>query len=186
MEELGKMLSKVMDLEISWAKEKNVQLGEELVTLLMALPEAQGGSFKHALRIAKEMEGISPEVSHRLLGVVYSKMRLHAKAEKFFVKSCQESFYSAKSVFALQAFYTEQGLYHKAIDLLEKALVKHPENYQFLLEAAHISHDFGIRLRFGLECSIKLCDLPSDRIPSETQLTAAMYKRFLTQKIGLP
>jgi multicomponent Na+:H+ antiporter subunit G len=186
IDELGNMLKKVMELEISWANEKKIEVGEELVTLLMALPEAQGGSFKHAIRIAQEMEEVSPEVSHRLLGVVYSKMRLFSKAEKLFVRSCQEGYYSNKSVFALQNFYVEQRLYHKAIDLLEKALVKHPNNFEFLLEVAHLSHDFGIRLRYGLECSIKLCDLPSEKLPSEIQLSAAMYKRYLTQKIGLP
>lgn len=185
VDELGNMVNLAKDLEIKWANDKNnISTGEKLIEILLALPQAQGGSFKNAIRVGKELEQVHAETGHRLLGVIYSKMGNSKTAEQFLIKSCQEGFYSNKSVFALYKFYVERKQYQQCMNLMEKALLKHPENHDFLLETAHLSYDYGIRMRFGLECAQTLCDLNKEDVPAEHQLVAARYKRYLTKKIG--
>jgi monovalent cation/proton antiporter MnhG/PhaG subunit len=185
VDELGNMVLKAQELEIGWASNRNdIEKGEQLIKILLSLPQAQGGSFKHAIKVGKELEVVHPETGHRLLGVIYGKIGNDTTAEQYHVKSCQEGYYSNKSVFALFMFYVERKQYQSAMNLMEKALVKHPDNHDFLLETAHLSYDYGIRMRFGLECAQTLCGLEKEEIPAEHKLIAARYKRYLTKKIG--
>jgi multicomponent Na+:H+ antiporter subunit G len=185
IDELGNMVQLAKDLQDKWARDKNeIEVGERLIEVLLSLPQAQGGSFKQAIKIGKELEQVHPETGHRMLGIIYGKMGNDKVAEQYLFKSCQEGFYSNKTVFAMYKFYVDRKLYQQCMNLMEKALLKHTENYDFLLETAHLSYDHGIRMRFGLECAQTLCQLSKDDVPAEHQLVAARYKRYLTKKIG--
>jgi multicomponent Na+:H+ antiporter subunit G len=184
VDELELLSQKAQKLEAEWSNDhNNVSVGEELIITLLQLPSSHGGSFNHALVIAKDISMVSPAKGHRLLGVIYSKMGRLEAAETFLQKACIDSNYKEKAVNTLVDFYAEKKLPNKALVVLEKALNIHPENIQYLIKVIHLSFDYGVRHKFGFDCCNRIITLESD-VSSDSLLEAARYKRYFIERIS--
>lgn len=184
IDELDLLIKKSQNFEAEWLKNKtNLTAGEGLILSLLKLPSSYGGSFTHALAVAKEISLVSPAKGHRLMGVIYSKMGRKIAAEQFLYRACIDSNYNDKSVYALVGFYTDNNLPNKALSVLERALDIHANNINFLMKVIYLSFDFGVRHKFGLECCNRVITSESD-MQSDYLLEAARYKRFFIERLS--
>lgn len=184
VDELEQLIQKSQQLEAEWVNDKtNLKVGEGLILTLLKLPSSHGGSFNHALAIAKDISLVSPAKGHRLMGVIYSKMGRKIAAEQFLNRACIDSNFNDKSVYALVGFYSDNNMPNKALAILENSLSVHADNINFLMKVIYLSFDFGVRHKFGLECCNRV--ITSEReIPSDYLLEAARYKRFFIERLS--
>ncbi len=184
IDELDILIKKAKQFEAEWLNDKtNLTAGEGLILSLLKLPSSYGGSFNHALAVAKDISLVSPAKGHRLMGIIYSKMGKKVAAEQFLNRACIDSNYNDKSVYALVGFYTDNNLPNKALAVLEKALGFHTNSITLLMKVVYISFDFGVRHKFGLECCNRVITSEAD-IQSDYLLEAARYKRFFIERLS--
>ena len=124
----------------------------QLITLLMKLPEAQGGNLKKAIRMAKQLVRVEPLEGHRRLAELYQLSKKWKKLEMEETIVCEISAYENSDVQHFIKALTEQDKYAEAAEIIEKAL-KHRRTPIFLHLATKLSAKYNVNMQFGLQCA---------------------------------
>lgn len=133
----------------------NVELHNQLITVLMKLPEAQGGSLSKAKKIAKKLVEIDPLEGHRRLAELYLVEKIWNKADEEYALICDLSGYKTDDVQRYVKFLLEKQKFNEASAVVGRALkIKRIPILLYL--GAKISATHGANAPFGLQCAREL------------------------------
>lgn len=165
-------------------KQHNAKELSQLITLMMKLPEEQGGILKKAIRLAKQLASIEPIEGHRRLAELYLLSKKWKKLEIEESIVCELSGYENNDVQHFIKALTEQGKYTEAAEIIEKALKNRPTPF-FLFLATKISVKYSVNAAFGLQCAYNFMrnypdhSLFSDVEQHGKQIAKKMHQRWL-------
>jgi tetratricopeptide (TPR) repeat protein len=158
---------KVADLDA-----KNINARTSLIAFYSMAPGFMGGSMDRAKALAKEVTKLQPAEGYWQMGIILVREKNTPEAEKEFSKMIKAD---AAYVRNLAGYYVDQKQYAKALDLLEDALKRNPEDYMSIYRLGKASAMSGSKLDRGEECLKKyLTHTPVNDEPS----TAGAYMRL--------
>jgi multicomponent Na+:H+ antiporter subunit G len=133
----------------------NIELHNQLITVMMKLPEAQGGSLAKAKKIAKKLVEIDSLGGHRRLAEIYLVEKIWNKADEEYALICDLSGYKTDDVQRYVKFLFEKQKYNEASAVVARAL-KINRIPILLYLGAKISAMHGANAPFGLQCAREL------------------------------